>query len=184
MVDVGGGRWENPRSDFHCPRTYHRQRPLSSTPSHTHLSHPTSAQLRLLAIDLGDRRIGLAISDPMGTIASPAGHILRRPGKRLPVNVILERAKALEAEGFVVGLPLDQNGDETERSAEARRVAELLGTRSGLTVRLLDERFTTAAAQRAIREMGGSTRGRKGDVDALAATVLLQHALQFQEHQP
>jgi putative Holliday junction resolvase len=49
-------------------------------------------------------------------------------------------------------------------------------------VRLVDERFTTAAAQRAIREMGGSTRGRKGDVDALAATVLLQHALRLAEH--
>ena len=140
--------------------------------------------MRLLAIDLGDRRIGLAISDPTGTIASPAGYITRRPGKRPPVTEMLERAKALEAEGFVVGLPLDQNGDETERSAEARHVAELLGTRSGLSVRLVDERFTTAAAQRAIREMGGSTRGRKGDVDALAATVLLQHALSFQEHQP
>jgi putative Holliday junction resolvase len=93
----------------------------------------------------------------------------------------MERAKILEAEGFVVGLPLDQEGDETERSAEARRVAALLGERSGLPVRLVDERFTTAAAQRAIREMGGSTRGRKGDVDALAATVLLQHALQLKE---
>lgn len=143
--------------------------------------HPSSLSvMRILAIDLGDRRIGLAVSDPTGTIASPAGHITRRPGKRPPVNEILERARALDAEGFVVGLPLDQNGDETERSGEARRVAELLGGRSGLPVRLVDERFTTAAAQRAIREMGGSTRGRKGDVDALAATVLLQHALQFE----
>ena len=140
--------------------------------------------MRLLGVDLGDRRIGLAISDPTGTIASPAGHLTRRIGKRPPVNEILERARALEAAGFVVGLPLDQNGDETARSAEARRVAELLGERSGLPVRLVDERFTTAAAQRAIREMGGSTRGRKGDVDALAATVLLQHALQFQGHEP
>jgi putative Holliday junction resolvase len=137
--------------------------------------------MRLLAIDLGDRRIGLAISDPTGTIASPVGHLTRRPGKRPPVGEIMERAKILEAEGFVVGLPLDQEGDETERSAEARRVAALLGERSGLPVRLVDERFTTAAAQRAIREMGGSTRGRKGDVDALAATVLLQHALQLKE---
>ena len=95
---------------------------------------------------------------------------------------MLERARALEAEGFVVGLPLSESGDETERSTEARRVAALLGERSGLPVRLVDERFTTAAAQRAIREMGGSTRGRKGDVDALAATVLLQHALQLPEH--
>ena len=136
--------------------------------------------MRWIAIDLGDRRIGLAVSDPTGTIASPVGHITRRFGKRPPVNEILERSRALDAEGFVVGLPLDQNGEETERSAEARRVAELLAGRSGLPVRLVDERFTTAAAQRAIRDMGGSTRGRKGDVDALAATVLLQHALQFE----
>ncbi len=140
--------------------------------------------MRLLAIDLGDRRIGLAISDPTGTIASPVGHLMRRLGKRAPVGEIIERAKALEAEGFVVGLPLNQEGDETERSGEARRLAMLLGERSGLPVRLVDERFTTAAAQRAIREMGGSTRGRKGDVDALAATVLLQHALQLTEPAP
>ena len=140
--------------------------------------------MRLLAIDLGDRRIGLAISDPTGTIASPVGHLMRRLGKRAPVGEIIERAKALEAVGFVVGLPLNQEGDETERSGEARRLAMLLGERSGLPVRLVDERFTTAAAQRAIREMGGSTRGRKGDVDALAATVLLQHALQLTEPAP
>jgi putative Holliday junction resolvase len=140
--------------------------------------------MRLLAIDLGDRRIGLAVSDPTGTIASPAGHITRRPGKRPPVGEILERARGLEAEGFVVGLPLDQEGDDTERSLEARRIAAMIGERSGLPVRLVDERFTTAAAQRAIRAMGGSTRGRKGDVDALAATVLLQHALQLTEPTP
>src|SRR5262245_42284804 len=146
-----------------------------------HTSHITHEAMRILAIDLGDRRIGLAISDPTGTIASPAGHITRRPGKRPPVGEILERAKALEAEGFVVGLPLDEAGEDNERTAEARRVATLIGERSGLPVRLVDERFTTAAAQRAIREMGGSTRGRKGDVDALAAAVLLQHALQLPE---
>ena len=84
----------------------------------------------------------------------------------------------------MVGLPLNQEGDETERTVEARRVAALLGERSGLPVRLVDERFTTAAAQRASREMGGSTRGRKGDVDALAATVLLQHALQLPDAVP
>ena len=140
--------------------------------------------MRLLAIDLGDRRIGLAISDPTGTIASPVGHIKRRAGKRPPVGKILERAQSLEAEGFVVGLPLDEEGEETERSAEARRVAELLEEQTGLRARLVDERFTTAAAQRAIREMGGSTRGRKGDVDALAATVLLQLALQLPEPTP
>ncbi len=102
---------------------------------------------------------------------------MRRAGKRPPLTEILERATALEVTEFVVGLPLDENGDDMERTTEARRFALALETRSGRPVRLLDERFTTAAALRAIREMGGRTRNRKGDVDALAATVLLQHAL-------
>lgn len=121
--------------------------------------------------------MGLALSDPAGIIASPAGHILRRAGKRPPIAEVIRRAQAAEARGFVVGLPLDGNGDETPRSTEARHVAAELEKRTGLPVILIDERFTTAAALRAVRDMGGSTKGRKGDVDALAATVLLQHAL-------
>jgi putative Holliday junction resolvase len=131
-----------------------------------------------MAIDYGERRVGLAISDPTGTIASPAGVIVRRTGKRPPVAELLRRAEALEARGFIVGLPLDGNGDETPRSTEVRAVAAALEARSGLPVALIDERYTTARALRAIREMGGKTINRKGDVDALAATVLLQHALQ------
>ena len=138
---------------------------------------PNEARGRLMAIDYGERRVGLAISDPTGTIASPAGAIVRRAGKRPPVAEILRRAEALEARGFVVGLPLDGNGDETPRSREVRLVAEAIGTRSGKPVELVDERYTTATALRAVREMGGSTRGRKGDVDALAAAVLLQRVL-------
>ena len=134
---------------------------------------------RWLAIDWGERRIGLALSDPTGTIASPAGFILRRPGKRPPVAEIIRRAEANEVKGFVVGLPLDGNGDDTPRAAETRWLAEELTRRTGLPAELVDERFTTAAALRAVREMGGSTRDRKGDVDSLAATVLLQHALRL-----
>ena len=135
---------------------------------------------RLLAIDYGERRVGLAISDPTGTIATPAGVIVRRAGKRAPVAELIRRAEALEARGFIVGLPLDGQGNDTDRSREVRRIASALGERTGLPVELLDERYTTAAALRAVREMGGSTRGRKDDVDALAATVLLQHALRHE----
>lgn len=138
---------------------------------------------RLMAVDLGDRRIGLAISDPTGTIASPAGFVERRAGKRPPLTAILAQAAALGAAGFVVGLPLDADGAETPRTAEARRLAHELSTRTGLAARLVDERFTTAAALQAIREMDGSTRGRKGDVDAMAATLLLQHALRLADHE-
>src|SRR3712207_733637 len=139
----------------------------------------TADRGRLLAVDYGDRRVGLAVSDPTGTIATPAGHIVRRAGKRPPIAEIIRRATELSAVGFVVGLPLDENGDDTPRAIETRQLAAELERRTSLPVRLVDERFTTAAALRAVREMGGSTRGRKGDVDALAATVLLQHALSF-----
>jgi putative Holliday junction resolvase len=135
------------------------------------------ASRRLLAIDYGERRIGLAVSDPTGTIASPAGHLVRRPGKRPPVAALARRADELDAAGFVLGLPLDADGRDTPRTVEVRAVGEALARRTGLPVRYVDERFTTAAALRAIRAVGGSTRGRKGDVDALSATILLQHAL-------
>ena len=132
---------------------------------------------RWLAVDLGDRRVGLALSDPLGMIASPAGHLERRAGKRPPLTALLAKAAEVGAEGFVVGLPLDQNGDDTPRAMEARRLALELQTRSGHPAELVDERFTTASALRAIREMEGSTRGRKGDVDAMAAAVMLRIAL-------
>ncbi len=132
---------------------------------------------RILAIDLGDRRVGLAISDPTRLIAQPAGHLDRRAGKRPPLTALLAKASEVGATAFVVGLPLDEAGDDTPRAAEARRLAHELESRTGHPARVLDERFTTAAALRAVRAMEGSTRGRRGDVDALAATVLLEQAL-------
>ena len=134
---------------------------------------------RWMAIDWGERRIGLALSDPSGTIASPAGVVERRVGKRPPIAELVRRAESLEARAIVMGLPLDGEGEDTPRATECRRVAGELTRRTGLPVALVDERFTTATALRAVREMGGSTRGRKGDVDALAATVLLQQAMRM-----
>ena len=135
---------------------------------------------RWMAVDWGERRIGLALSDPSGTIASPAGVVKRRPGKRPPIAELVRRAEALEARGIVMGLPLDGEGEDTPRATECRRVASELARRTRLPVALLDERYTTATALRAIHEMGGKRRGREGDVDALAATVLLQQALRMQ----
>lgn len=135
---------------------------------------------RWMAVDWGERRIGLALSDPTGTIASPAGVVLRRAGKRPPIAELVRRAESLEARGIVMGLPLDGDGEDTPRSTECRRVASELARRTKLPVALLDERYTTAVALRAIHEMGGKRRDRAGDVDALAATVLLQQALRMQ----
>jgi len=136
-----------------------------------------AALARFLAVDYGRKRIGLAISDPLGMIASPAGFITRREGKRPPIAKILARATELEAQGFLLGLPLDGEGNETEWTAEVRALGAEIAKRTGMVVRFYDERFTTAAALRTVREMGESIRGRKGDVDSLAAAILLQHAL-------
>ena len=141
----------------------------------------SSSLARFMAVDYGEKRVGLAIADELGMIASPAGFIMRRAGKRAPVAEIIRRAESLEAKGFVVGLPLDGEGNETEWTAEVRRVGGELEKRTGMRVLYRDERFTTAASLRAIKEMEGSTRGRKGDVDAMAATILLQQALNASE---
>ncbi len=135
------------------------------------------ALARYMSLDYGEKRIGLAIADPLGMIASPAGFIQRRAGKRPPIAEIVRRAESLEARGIVMGLPLDGDGDETDWTREVRMVGAELEKRTGLVVRFVDERYTTAASLRAIREMGGSTRGRKGDVDSMAAALMLQHVL-------
>ena len=132
---------------------------------------------RLLAVDWGDKRIGLAISDELGFLASPAGVIMRRAGKRPPIAELMRKADELNAQGYVFGLPLAPSGEETDRSREVREVTAKLVSRQPLPVRLVDERFTTSAALRSIKEQGGSTRGRKEDVDALAAAVLLDGVL-------
>jgi len=132
---------------------------------------------RLLSVDWGDKRIGLAVSDELGMLASSAGAIKRRAGKRAPIAELMRRADELGVAGYVFGLPIDPAGAETDRCREVRDVAAKLIARQPLPVRLVDERFTTSAALRSIKEQGGSTRGRKEEVDALAACVLLEGVL-------
>ena len=132
---------------------------------------------RLLAVDWGEIRIGLALSDETQTLATPLDTLVRRRGKRFPMSRFLELVVEHEPTGVVVGLPLTGEGAEEESAASARELALGLADRSGLPVELWDERMSTARALAAIREQGGSTRGRKSDVDSLAAAVLLQHFL-------
>lgn len=132
---------------------------------------------RMLAVDWGDKRIGLAVSDELGMLASPAGVLTRRAGKRPPIAALMEQAQALNVAGYVFGLPIAPDGSETDRCIEVRSIAQKLAARQSLPIRLVDERFTTSAALRSIREQGGSTRGRKGDVDSFAACVLLESVL-------
>jgi putative Holliday junction resolvase len=132
---------------------------------------------RLLGVDWGERRIGLALSDETRTLAQPLTTLTRRSGKRFPMRKFLTLLEQHAVTGVVVGLPLDQEGAEAEAAAAARALAADIAQHSGQPVELWDERLTTARALRAVRAMGGSTRGRKDDVDALAAALLLQHYL-------
>ena len=129
---------------------------------------------RLVAFDWGDVRIGVAACDETQLIASPLETVTRRAGKRYPMPLLLELVARSAAVGVVVGLPLTPEGEEGDAAREARVLGELVAGRSGLPVEYWDERMTTARALRAIQEQGGSTRGRREDVDALAAAVMLQ----------
>ena len=129
---------------------------------------------RLLALDWGERRIGIALSDELQLFSSPLATVTRRDGKRFPMPVLLGHVEAHHPVGIVVGLPLTLEGEEGESAGFARQLGTLMEQRSRLPVVYWDERLSTAHALRVIREQGGSTRGRKDDVDALAASVLLQ----------
>lgn len=133
---------------------------------------------RLIALDWGERRIGLALSDETQILASPLDTLVRRPGKRFPMPRFLELVARHQPVGVVVGLPLAPEGGETAASAAARDLAGAVHRRTSLPVALEDERMTTARALGAVREQGGSARGRREDVDALAAAVLLQGFLE------
>ena len=133
---------------------------------------------RILAVDWGERRIGLALSDETQTLAQPLTTLTRRAGKRFPIALLLEHVTRNQVAGIVVGLPLDENGAEGDAAHAARSLADAIKRRVGeLEVSMWDERMTTARVLAAVREMGGSTRGRKADIDAMAAALLLQHYL-------
>ena len=133
---------------------------------------------RILAVDWGERRIGLALSDESQILAQPLATLTRRAGKRFPMAQLLEQVKNHNVVSIVVGLPLDESGAEGDAAHAARALADDIKRRVGeLEVTMWDERMTTARVLAAIREMGGTTRGRKEDVDAMAAALLLQHYL-------
>ena len=136
---------------------------------------------RWMAVDWGERRIGLALSDPIGhDRAARPGDRARRAGKRPPIAELVRRAEALEARGIVMGLPLDGEGEDTPRCDRVPPRGG--GARAAHEAARGAARRTLHHGDRAARDPrdGGQRRGRKGDVDALAATVLLQQALRMQ----
>ncbi len=133
---------------------------------------------RIAAFDFGDRRIGVAVSDPTGTIADGRETIVRS-GDSIPWRAILGWLDEVDATRIVVGDPIHMDGRVGERAMICRRFAEDLGERSGRPVAMQDERLTSVQAQRTLIELrpGRAKKKRKGrveDVDRVAAVLILQ----------
>jgi putative Holliday junction resolvase len=139
--------------------------------------------VRVLGVDFGEKRIGLSVSDPTGTIAMPLDTVKRRAGKRPPLAAIAETARAWDVGHLVVGLPLSLSGEENDWCAEVREMGGKLADRLGVEVSFVDERLTSVRAERALREVGlpRGARRDKGRVDAAAAQLILQAWLDAKE---
>ncbi|CAB4364495.1 MAG: Holliday junction resolvase RuvX [Actinobacteria bacterium] len=133
--------------------------------------------MRALGIDLGSKRIGIAVSDRSGTIASPLLVLQRSGSTRRDHEAIRALAVEEEAEMLVVGLPLNMNGSSGPAAQAAIKEAEALATVVGVPVITFDERRTTVTADRALMEANISARDRRKYVDKVAAAILLQHWL-------
>jgi putative Holliday junction resolvase len=126
---------------------------------------------RVLAIDLGAARIGLAVSDPEGLVAQPLDVI---PND----DDALDAIATIEADEFVVGLPVRMNGTRGPEADAAEAFAETLRTRTAKTVTLWDERLSTVEAERTMRSGGTRAKQQRGRVDKVAAAVFLQSFLE------
>jgi putative Holliday junction resolvase len=129
-----------------------------------------------MALDYGERRIGVAVSDPTGTLAQPHETIDRGRGGALAPALARIRSLVgeLEVERIVVGLPLHMSGRTGPEALAARRFGERVAAETGVRVDYLDERWTTREAERALREMGARRRRVRERVDATAAALLLR----------
>jgi len=128
---------------------------------------------RILAVDPGSKRVGLAVSDPTHTIASALSTEPAEPEADLPARLAVIAADQ-EAERIVVGLPRELSGRRGPAAAAAERLASRLRAVAGIPVETIDERLTTAAAERSLIEAGAKRAERRQSIDRVAATLLLQ----------
>ena len=127
---------------------------------------------RLLGVDHGDRRIGLALSDPIPMIASPLKTILVNSNQDA-INAILDILKEYDIVLVVIGLPIGMKGNETAQTKQVQKFADDL-VENGIKVAMQDERLTSVSAKKSIIEQNKKPSKEKGLVDQIAAAILLQ----------
>ena len=133
--------------------------------------------MRVLGLDYGSRRIGVAVSDPLGLTVQPLPPI-RREGDKKDIVVLARLAAELGVTSVVLGLPLLLNGDEGPAAARARAFGERFEAETSLPVTMWDERLTTVQSERHLIASGVRREDRKEIRDSLSAMILLQTALE------
>lgn len=134
---------------------------------------------RVLGLDIGEKRIGVAISDETGAIASPVGFVARGPRSQPELRALIDRYGAIR---LIVGLPAGLSGHEGPQARETRFYADALAEALNLPLDYWDERLTTAIAERSLIANGVRRDRRRQQIDAVAAAVMLQSYLDAQKH--
>ena len=130
-----------------------------------------------LGVDAGKARVGVAVCDRDGLLATPVATLSRGDGTVGELRELVSEHAAIEV---VVGLPLSMRGDDTASTADARMLADQLAAALDIPVRLVDERLSTVSAQRALHQSGRSVKASRPVIDQVAAVIILQNALDFE----
>jgi putative Holliday junction resolvase len=133
--------------------------------------------MRILAVDHGEKRIGLAVSDLTGTIANPL-KVIKHVSRVIDAAQVAENAIQNQVELIVIGQSFDEEGKPNLAGRRAARFADVLKTQTQIPIVMWDESFSTQSAQAARLEMGASRKKRGGHLDELAATIILQSYLE------
>ena len=128
---------------------------------------------RLLGLDVGEARTGAAVSDPLGIVATPL-ETIRMQSDDADIDAVARLVGETDAVGIVVGLPLNQDGGEGPQARKVQAFIERLRQRVGIEIVTQDERFTSAIAQRTLRESNVRGKNRKKYIDQIAAQQILQ----------
>ena len=129
--------------------------------------------MRIMAVDHGEKRIGLALSDPTATIASPL-QVIKHTTRLMDAAQVANLASENDVELIIVGQSFDEEGNPNLAGRRAANFADVLKEQTNLPIELVDESFSTNDAQRTVIEMGVSRKKRKGHHDALAAVMILR----------
>ena len=140
--------------------------------------------MKILAVDYGDSRTGLATCDPTEFLTTPITPQITVKARNKVASQICAVAADIQAELIVIGLPLNMDGTEGERAVKSRKLAKTVELWSGLPVRMWDERQTTCAAADLLDESGTFGSRRKAILDSVSATVILDDSLAWRREHP